>query len=423
MPLLPLLALATLGSAGQTTAGQTTVDAGRGPITVHIPDSYVDGTPAPLVVLLHGYSASGFWQEAYMQFLDVHEEYGFLYAYPDGTFDLWGNRFWNATDACCDFGWTGVDDSAYLSALLDAIEAAVDVDPRRIYLVGHSNGGFMSYRMACDHSDRIAAICSLAGAAWDDPSDCGATSPVNVLQIHGDQDSTILYGGGFINGRAYPSAMESCEQWAAYAGCDPTPVPGNPLNLDKSLPGKETTVLRWESSCDERGSAELWRIVGGAHSPNLSDPFTSNVIEWFYAHPKPGVDVTRYCSPNAANSTGLPGTLDASGSDSVAQKDLTLTASDLPPNQLGYFLASLDQGLVQPPGSSGSLCVGGDVARLINQAQSSGAGGTFSAKVPLKNIPTDPPQKVLTGQSWHFQAWYRDVGTSNFTDGITILFR
>jgi len=418
MRLLSLLALASIASAGQTT-----VDAGRGPITVHIPDSYVDGTPAPLVVLLHGYSGSGYWQESYMQFLGVHEEYGFHYAYPDGTIDQWGNRFWNATDACCDFGPTGVDDSAYLAALLDAIEAAVDVDPRRIYLVGHSNGGFMSYRMACDHSDRIAAICSLAGAAWDDPTDCNASAPVNVLQIHGDRDPTILYGGGSIYGRTYPSAMESCEQWAAYAGCDPTPLPGDPLNLDKSLPGKESTVLRWESGCDARGSAELWTIVGGDHVPNLSNPFTTNVIEWFYAHPKPGIDVTRYCSPNAANSTGASATIDASGSDAVAQNDLTLTASALPPHQLGYFLASLDQGLVMPPGSSGNLCVSGDVARLVDKAKDSGAGGAFSAKIPLKQLPTDPPQNVVTGQSWHFQAWYRDEGTSNFTDGITILFR
>ncbi|MDA1265660.1 MAG: alpha/beta hydrolase-fold protein [Planctomycetota bacterium] len=418
MRLLPILLLPPFAAADTIT-----VDAGRGPITVHVPDSYSDGTPAPLVVLLHGYSGNGPGQESYMKFLAVHEEYGFHYAYPNGTIDQFGNRFWNATDACCDFGPTGVDDSAYLAALLDAIEAAVDVDPRRVYFIGHSNGGFMSYRMACDHSDRVAAICSLAGAAWKNPGDCNATSPVNVLQIHGTQDGTIAYGGGLINGAPYPGAMESCEQWATYAGCDLTPVPGDPLNLDKSLPGKETTVLRWEANCDDRGSAELWSIVGGGHGPNLSDPFAGNVIKWLYAHPQPGVDVIRYCTPNEVNSTGGSAVLAASGSDSVAQNNFTLTASSLPANEFGYLLASLDQGFVMPPGSSGNLCVSGDVARLVDQLQSSGAGGSFSATISLKQLPTNPPQNVLTGQSWNFQAWYRDGTTSNFTDAITVLFR
>ena len=405
-------------------ANDITVDAGRGPITIHVPDSYVEGTNTPLVILLHGYSGSGFWQEAYMNFLGVHEEYGFLYAYPDGTVNQWGYRFWNATNACCDFGGTGVDDSGYLAALLDAIEANLTVDPRRVFFIGHSNGGFMSYRMACDHSERIAAICSLAGAAHKNPASCQATSPVHALQIHGTQDDVIFYAGGQINGILYPGAIESAQQWAAYAGCDPVPdSSADPINLDKSVPGKETTILRYDSGCDGAGSAEVWSIQGGEHSPSLSNPFTSLVIEWLYAHPKPGIDVERYCSPNAPNSTGLPGTIDAFGSDSLAQKDLTLEGTNLPLDQFGYFLASLDQGLVQPPGTSGSLCLANDVARFVGSLDSSGSAGRISAALKLKGIPTNPPQNVVTGQQWHFQLWHRDGTTSNFTDAISIRFR
>jgi polyhydroxybutyrate depolymerase len=405
-------------------ANDFTVDAGRGPITVHVPDSYEAGTSTPLVVLLHGYSSSGFWQENYMNFLGVHEEYGFLYAHPNGTVDQWGYRFWNATNACCDFGGTGVDDSAYLAALLDAIEAAASVDPRRVYLIGHSNGGFMSYRMACDHSERIAAICSLAGAAHKNPNVCGATSPVHVLQIHGTEDATILYGGGQINGIFYPGAIESAEQWAANAGCDPVPDgSADPINLDKSIPGKETTILRYASNCDGAGSGEVWSIQAGEHVPSLSNPFTTHVIEWLYAHPKPGIDSERYCSPNRPNSTGLPGTLDASGSDALAHDDLTLTASDLPADQFGYFLASLDQGLVQPPGSAGNLCLANDVARFVTSLGNSGTSGVISAPISLEDVPTNPPQDVVTGQQWHFQLWHRDGFTSNFTDALSIRFR
>lgn len=418
------LLLGLLLLAVPAVAGEITVDAGRGPITVHVPDSYQDGTHTPLVLLLHGYGASGAAQEAYMDFLGVHEEYGFLYAFPDGTTDFAGNRFWNATDACCDFGNTNVDDSGYLSDLIDAIEAQVTVDPRRVYLIGHSNGGFMSYRMACDHSDRIAAVASLAGVTWKDPVDCAATAPVHVLQIHGTSDDTILYDGGSIGGNAYPGAVETVEQWAAHAGCDLNPTSGDPINLDKSIPGKETTVLRYEASCAEGGSGELWTIQNGEHVPSLSKPFTTHVIEWLYAHPKPGIHVERYCSPNLANSTGVPGTLDAEGSDAIANDDLTLIASDLPPNEFGYFLASLDRGFVSKPGGSeGNLCLAGDIARFTAHVGNTGANGVLSAQPSLVGFPTNPPQDVSTGQSWNFQTWHRDGNASNFTDAVTILFR
>ena len=110
------------------------------------------------------------------------DQEGFLYLHPDGTTDCLGDPFWNATDACCNFCGSSVDDVAFLSAVLDAIEAQFTVDPRRIFLIGHSNGGFMSYRMACEHADRVAAIASLAGATWFDPLDCGPSGVAKAEQ-------------------------------------------------------------------------------------------------------------------------------------------------------------------------------------------------------------------------------------------------
>ena len=112
-----------------------------------------------------------------------------LYATPNGTQDLLALRFWNATDACCDFFGSGVDDSTYLANLVAAIDSAVGVDPRRRFFVGHSNGGFMSYRMACDHADEVAAVVSIAGATFDDTADCAPVRPVSTLQIHGTSDT------------------------------------------------------------------------------------------------------------------------------------------------------------------------------------------------------------------------------------------
>ena len=97
---------------------------------------------------------------------DAAERRGVITAYPDGTTDSTGSQFWNATDACCNFDGSSVDDSKYLVGVVAAIKAHVAVDPKRIYVMGHSNGGFMSYRTACDHADVFAAIISLAAATF-----------------------------------------------------------------------------------------------------------------------------------------------------------------------------------------------------------------------------------------------------------------
>ena len=129
------LALALAPAAG----ADVVIDLGRGPVTVHVPPSYDPATPAPLVVLLHGYTSSGQETEDYLQLTPLADQLGFLYVYPDGTVDAIGNRFWNATDACCDFFLTGVDDSGYLRALIDAIAAELSVDAGRIFVAGHSS--------------------------------------------------------------------------------------------------------------------------------------------------------------------------------------------------------------------------------------------------------------------------------------------
>lgn len=263
------------------------IDLGRGPVTIHVPPSYEPGVPTPLVLLLHGYCSNGSAQEAYMQFMPLADEHGFLYAHPDGLIDFIGCRYWNGTDACCDF-FGNTDDSGYLQALIDEVKAQASVDDRRVFLIGHSNGGFMSYRMACDHPDTIAAIASLAGATFIEPDDCSPAAPVHTLQIHGTLDLTILYNGGcFAPDVCYPGAVETTEQWADFDGCllDPdTSLP--PLDLDAGIPGDETLVWQYSNGCDPNGSAELWTIVGGAHSPNLSSDFSSLVIEFLLAHPK-----------------------------------------------------------------------------------------------------------------------------------------
>ena len=120
---LPLAALAlTCLATPAISHQQLLVDAGRGPIAVHFPDSYDPANPLPVVLLLHGYSSSGASVQAWLDLLALIDSREFIYAYPDGTKDLFGFRFWNATDACCNLFGLPVDDSQYLSDLLDEIE-------------------------------------------------------------------------------------------------------------------------------------------------------------------------------------------------------------------------------------------------------------------------------------------------------------
>jgi len=278
-----ILAIACFGAG----ALADTIDAGRGPVTVNVPASYDGSVPTPVVILLHGYGASGSLQEAYMRFTPQSEAFGFLYLYPDGTRDQSGRRFWNATDACCDFFGRNPDDSGYIRALIDEMKRVYNVDARRVWLVGHSNGGFMCYRAACDHADAVAAIASLAGATFLDENDCTPSEPVHVLQIHGTNDTTVLYNGGCFTA-CYPGAVESVETWAAYDGCELTQDTSSPpLDLDSSIAGDETVVTKYTSGCARGGSGSLWTIVGGEHIPTLSADFARLVVEYLYAHPKP----------------------------------------------------------------------------------------------------------------------------------------
>ena len=273
------------GTAGG--GGEPLVVGGDRPVTVHVPPGLDPSKPAPLVVLLHGFGASGLLQEFVFRLEPLSDERGFLYARPDGTVGNDKRRFWNATDACCDFGMTGVDDVAYLAGLVEEIGKHHKVDPKRIYFVGHSNGGFMSHRMACDRADLVAAIGSLAGATWNDPAKCDPSEPVSILQIHGTVDDTVLYEGEAINGVAYPSAVGTVEAWAELDGCTLAPEAGAAIDLDVTISGEETSVSRYATGCKPGGAAELWTITGAGHLPELGAEFAPRLVDWLFAHAKP----------------------------------------------------------------------------------------------------------------------------------------
>lgn len=147
----------------------------------------------------------------------------------------------------------------------------------------------MAHRLGCELSRELSAVVSLAGTASPGRSDCRATTPVSVLQIHGDSDVGVRYDGG-VNimgkgGGAYLGAVEMTARWARDDRCKATRAVGAPIDLESKLPGEETTVSSFEG-CRAGSDVTLWTIVGGSHVPAVATNFAELVWRWLEAHPR-----------------------------------------------------------------------------------------------------------------------------------------
>jgi polyhydroxybutyrate depolymerase len=257
---------------------------GDRPVTLQVPPGYDASEPTPLLLVVHGYGATGEIQTAYTGLGNLVAEHGYLLLAPDGLVDPGDRQYWNATPACCDFWKSGVDDVAYPTGLIEEVDEHYNVDRDRVVVFGHSNGGFMAYRLACDRPDVFRSIVSLAGAVNIDPSVCTPSEAVNVLQIHGSADDLILFDGGNTCGTAecdFPSAMEAVNRWSGLNGCTAAmEETSEKRDLDSALAGEETLVSR-AGGCPEGGAVELWRIEGGGHVPQLGATFASSLADWY----------------------------------------------------------------------------------------------------------------------------------------------
>lgn len=254
----------------------STVTSASRDVPVFAPTTYAGEGLLPVLLSLHGYGGNGALQDGYWGTSDYVDDGNFLLAIPDGTTDRTGAQFWNATDLCCNFGDSDVDDVAFLLGVLDELEAHFPVDPERIYVAGHSNGGFMSYRLACEAADRITAIGSLAGSGFSDPADCTPTEPVSILQVHGTNDTVIPYADGWT-----PGARVMMERWADRNGCG-KPTKGAALDLVPGIPDAETRTEQW-SACDDGALVELWTIDDASHVPGFDDAWIDNLWSWLSA--------------------------------------------------------------------------------------------------------------------------------------------
>jgi polyhydroxybutyrate depolymerase len=162
---------------------------------IHVPPSYTKGKPVPMVLNFHGGGGNAANQEEITGMDAVSDANGFIVIYPDGSGFL-KHRFlsFNA-GMCCGYAKAhNIDDIAFVRKMLDDVEQNFCIDPKRVFSTGFSNGAIMSHRLACELSDRIAAIAPVSGPIGID--DCHPSRPVPVYEFHGTADPYAPYNGG-----------------------------------------------------------------------------------------------------------------------------------------------------------------------------------------------------------------------------------
>ena len=237
--------------------------------------------PAPLVMMLHGgFGSAAQAESSYGWDAEADAEH-FVVVYPNGD-----GRAWNVGGGCCGApGRTNVDDVAFLSAVVHDVEAAMPIDPTRVFATGISNGGMMAYRLACG-TDLFAAIgpdsATLLG-------DCPSPHPLSVLAIHGTADHNIPYDGG--EGSSFakidgPSIPEVNQLWRTADSCDPptSVTSGQVTTSTASCPASRTVEL---ITIDSAGHQWPGSTKGrqGADTPFAGLDATAVIWAFFAAHP------------------------------------------------------------------------------------------------------------------------------------------
>jgi polyhydroxybutyrate depolymerase len=268
---------------------------------LHVPPSYTGSEPMPLVLLFHGLGMSHDDMHDYTELFDLGDAEGFVLAVPSGTVGpILATEHWNFLIFLSELSPEEPDDIGFVGDLLDSLEADLCIDPTRVFATGISNGAMMSVRLACDLSDRIAAIGAISGVYYppfspDLPQEpgCLGERPVPLMATHGTSDDVIPYQGGPL-GLEIPVSVRHVEnevlpKWAAHNGCSggvtTEPVSANVDLLDYG-------------DCAGGATTQLYRIEGGDHvwpgasetfqeDPDVNDEIDANTLLWqfFEAHP------------------------------------------------------------------------------------------------------------------------------------------
>lgn len=220
---------------------------------LHVPATYTGTEPVPLVLALHQFTDTAAGMERLTGFNDLADREGFLVAYPQGRFRIW------------QVGEDGVDDVAFIEALIDALAAEYPIDPTRIYATGISAGGMMVQYLACK-TNRFAAIATVTGSIERPLSESCEPPRLPVLLMHGDADPIIPYAGGLTNagpGRQpdFLGAAENAAWWANINGCPQVPVA---LDIRNPVTGDQATRISYV--CEDGVEVQFYTLFGGGHT-------------------------------------------------------------------------------------------------------------------------------------------------------------
>jgi polyhydroxybutyrate depolymerase len=234
---------------------------------IRIPSSYDKSTPLPLLIALHGGGGSGEKMEelTLRGFNRLSDKESFIVVYPDGIEKHWNDGRENVSYRAHR---EKIDDVGFISALIDHLAKQSNIDIKRVYVTGISNGAMMSFRLACELSEKITAIAPVSGAM---PKDlvCSPSRSVSVLVISNKEDPMVPWEGGEIRlGRqrfgGVLSVDESVRLWVHHNQCSSSPV--NTLEPDRDP--KDGTRVRREEYGQGKGGTEviLYAIEGGGHT-------------------------------------------------------------------------------------------------------------------------------------------------------------
>lgn len=214
---------------------------------VHAPPGHDGSRRLPLVLSWHSFTGTAEKQEAATGMDAIADRDGFLVVYPDSPDDAWNGG------TCCAYKNLERDDVGFARALVAELQRAACVDPRRIYSTGMSNGGFMSYRLACEASDLFAAVAPVSAKVGI--PDCAPARPVPVLHFHGTEDSIVPYSSDYLSAEGL-TVPEMLGRWADRDGC--TGTPGVEYTRGR------VTCVEWRP-CAGGASVQLCTDEGGDH--------------------------------------------------------------------------------------------------------------------------------------------------------------
>jgi polyhydroxybutyrate depolymerase len=276
---------------GSVTHG--TIEPGGRSYRLYVPSTLPDG-PVPLFIGLHGGTGWGD-QFAYTNHIEnLAESNGCIVIHPDGVPQPnTRGRVWNGGMCCGIAARENVDDVAFIDAVIDRAEADHDIDETRVFAFGHSNGGIMSYRLACELSDRIVGIGVVAGTLGID--DCDPTRPVSVMHIHGTADQNLPIDGGVgpksVAGVDFPTPRDGFATITTADGCPaPTTTVEGDVTTESSSPCDADTATVFVTI---EGAEHPWPGGTPGSSPNIGDAYagydaTAELVAFLLTHPRPG---------------------------------------------------------------------------------------------------------------------------------------